>query len=49
MEINDYGGAIESFGHARAQLRDNTSGSLSVISLVSVLTVYCSVTEPLNL
>ena len=49
MESNDYEGAVESFGHARAQLRDHTSGSLSMISLVSVLMVYWSVAEPLNL
>lgn len=36
MESNDYHGAIESFEHARTQMRHHTSQALLMISLVSV-------------
>ena len=38
MESSDYEGAIESFGHARAQLRQHTSRALVIISLVNFIT-----------
>ena len=37
MERSDYEGAIQSFEHARAQIRHNESRSLLVVSLVSFL------------
>jgi hypothetical protein len=48
MERSDYEGTIQSFEHARAQMRYYGGGLLLVVSLVAFLWVYCNVSKSIT-
>ena len=48
MERGDYEGAIQSFEHARAQMRHYGGRPLLVVSWVSFLMMYCNVSKSLT-